>query len=466
MMDKKSPPANIRSTNSDNASLILTFCAMGALMAYLVYSGNLVFGSERGNWVYSYFNKINPIPLWIPLLVFLLLGLSIFFGSRLIYIYEKLTLVGCFLITIFIQLLINHINPVSLGTIVQSDNATSFYSVAMRYSLIETLTQYDALVLSFPLHAASNMPGKILLFELFRLFTLSPQIMGYLVILLSTFGALLLYGICDRLFHDKKAAFYAFMLYTLLPCKLFFFPVLNTVTPLFILLCLYLFLIYIEGKNILFLWLLGGALYLLILFEPSPLVTGIIFIGIFLNAIGEKRLSMKNFWIILFTPILAFLCMYVLFSVLFSFDLFQALRFVFKNAINFNLKAHRGYWVWIGENTKEFFYSVGTPIVLIFIYWISQILVKWKTLKSAITHWSMETIYVLSLLVTFGVVLFLGTNRGELSRLWIYLAVFFQIPASLFIARIPKSALLFFLVASTLVIQSIIALQRIGFIIP
>ncbi|MBI2758958.1 MAG: hypothetical protein HYX49_09795 [Chloroflexi bacterium] len=465
-MDTKSSTATIQSTSSDKASLILTFCAMGVLMIFLVYSRNFVFGSKQGNWVYPYFNKITSIPLWIPILVFLLLGLSIFIGSRLIFFHEKTTLFGSFLIIVFIQLLIRTIYPVSLGTIVQSDNATSFYSVAMRYSPVETLTQYDALVLSFPLHAVSNMPGKILLFELFKLFTLSPQIMGYLVVLLSTFGALLLYGICKKLFHDKKAAFYAFMLYALIPSRLFFFPLLNTVTPLFILLCLYLFLIYIEGKNLLFLWLLGAALYILILFEPSPLLTGIIFIGILINAAGEKKLSKKDFGALLIIPLLAFLGMYTLFSVLFSFDLIQVLRFVVKDAVNFNFKDNRGYWVWIGENTKEFFYGVGTPIMLIFIYWISQLLVKWKSLKYNVIYWSMENIFVLSLLMTFGVVVFLGINRGEVSRLWIYLAVFFQIPASLFIAKIPQSTVLFFLVAGTLVLQSIVALQRVGFIIP
>ncbi|MBI1855072.1 MAG: hypothetical protein HYR93_04305 [Chloroflexi bacterium] len=465
-MDAKSSTATIQSTNSDKASLILTFCAMGVLMIFLVYSRNFAFGSKQGNWVYPYFNKITSIPLWIPILVFLLLGLSIFIGSRLIFFHEKTTLFGSFLIIVFIQLLIRNIYPVSLGTIVQSDNATSFYSVAMRYSPVETLTQYDALVLSFPLHAVSNMPGKILLFELFKLFTLSPQIMGYLVVLLSTFGALPLYGICKKLFHDKKAAFYAFMLYALIPSRLFFFPLLNTVTPLFILLCLYLFLIYIEGKNLLFLWLLGAALYILILFEPSPLLTGIIFIGILINAAGEKKLSKKDFGALLIIPLLAFLGMYTLFSVLFSFDLIQVLRFVVRDAVNFNFKDNRGYWVWIGENTKEFFYGVGTPIMLIFIYWISQLLVKWKSLKYNVIYWSMENIFVLSLLMTFGAVVFLGINRGEVSRLWIYLAVFFQIPASLFIAKIPKSTVLFFLVTSTLVLQSIVALQRVGFIIP
>jgi hypothetical protein len=68
--------------------------------------------------------------------------------------------------------------------------------------------------------------------------------------------------------------------------------------------------------------------------------------------------------------------------------------------------------------------------------------------------------------MTFAAVLFLGVNRGETSRLWIYLAVLFPIPASLLIARTPRSPLLFVFVGSTLVIQSIVALQTVNFVLP
>ena len=465
-MDTKSPPSSLPSSNSENVSLILTSCVIGVLMVFLVYSKNFVFGSEQGNWTYDYYTTVKSLSLWMLALTLSLLGLSIFIGSKLIFLHEKVTLIGCFLIALFIQILIHSVYPVPLETIVQSDNANAFYSVAKQYSPGEILTQYGNSVLSLPPHARTNMPGKILLFQLFNLLSASPQIIGYLVIILSTFGALLLYVICEKLFYDKRAAFYAFILYILIPGKLFFSPILNTVTPLFILLCIYLFLIYIERKNIFFLWLLGAAFYILILFEPSPLVTGIIFIGILLNAIGEKRLPKKDIPVLLLHSFLAFLCVYEIFSIFLSFDLLKAFRYVLKDAANFNLSAKRPYRLWVAEDFKEFFYSVGTPVMIIFIFMTSRIIAQWKVLKFNILHWSMENIYVLSLLVTFGVVLFLGINRGEISRLWIYLAVFFQIPASLYIAKIPKGTILFFLIACTLVLQSIVALQRVSFINP
>ncbi|OGO28230.1 MAG: hypothetical protein A2W33_06915 [Chloroflexi bacterium RBG_16_52_11] len=465
-MDTKSAPSRTQASHPNSVALILTFFAINALFIYLIYSKNLIFGSIPGNWDYPFFKTLTSIPLWIPIIVFLLLGLSVTTGSKLVHSHEKMVLFGWLLIAGVIQFLIRRIYPYTLGEIVQSDMANSFYTTAMRYSPLEILSQFSDLAPSLPLHARSNMPGKILLFQLFNIFTSSPQRMGYLVIVLSTIGALLLYGICKRLFHDRQIAFYALILYALIPCKLFFFPILNTVTPVFILLCLYLFLLYITRKQLLFLLLLGGVLYAQVLFEPTPLVTGIIFVGILINAIGEGRISKKEIWAVLIIPALGFLGVHVLFLLFFSFNLFEAFQYVLKDAVNFNLIDKRDYWIWIGENPKEFFFSAGIPVMILFIYLTSHLISQLRTLQYNLTRWSIENIVILSLSVTFGVVLFLGINRGEITRLWIYLAVFFQIPAASYLAKIEHSKVVFFFIACTLVVQSILTLQRVGFVIP
>ena len=446
--------------------IIFSFCGISALTVYLVYTKNFIFGSEAGKWVYSYFDNPISIPRWIPIVVFILVGLTIFIGAKLIFSNEKATLLGCFLIAVLIQILIQQVYPISMATIVQSDVDTTFYSQAMRYSPVEILSQFTNLASSLPYHARANMPGKILLFQLFEFITNSPQIIGYLIILLSTLGAPLLYGICMNLFHDRQTAFYAFILYMLIPCKLFFFPILNTVTPLFILLCFYLFLVYIEKRKTLFLWLLGGALYILILFDPSPLVLGIIFIGILILTVVKKKFSKKDFLRVLIIPTLAFFSTYLLFYLFFSFDLLKAFLTIFNDAEDFNLRTSRSYWIWLGENLKEFFYGAGLPVMMIFIYQTAQTFSELRTIKSITRNWSIENVFNISLLITFSTVLFLGINRGEITRLWIYLAAFFQIPAAFFMAKFVKSNILFFFVASMLVAQSLLTLNRVGFIIP
>lgn len=466
-MKNETSSASTQSTNTDKISLLMVFCAVTILMIFLVYTENFIFGSEKGNWQYRYFKDVAQVSIWHSIIIAILLGLLIFTGTKLINKYETLTLTGCFLTAVILQILIRNIYPYSIESIVQSNRANGFYSVALEYSPIEILTGYNNLVSVFPMHVRANLPGKILLFELFEIFTSSPKNAGYLIIIFSTFGALLTYGICKKLFFDRIVALHAFILYTLVPGKLFFFPILNTVTPVFMLLCIYLFVVYFERKNLLFLWLLGGALFMLVLFDPSPLVTGLIFIGIGLHAAGNLQLKFKDYLYIAIIPIIAFLSMYILFLIFFSFDLIKAFQFILNDAANFNLESQRGYRAWFGQNIKEFFYSAGTPIMLIFIYSVLQILLNWKTLlKQKIIYWSSEHLFILSLLLTFGVVILMGINRGEVSRLWIYLAVLFQIPAALFIARSSQSPTPFFIVASTLVLQTIVALQKVGFASP
>jgi hypothetical protein len=462
-MLKKSPSTLLQLSNASFVALTATFFVINALLIYLIYSKNFVFGSTAGNWVYPYFKENTSVSLWIPVAIFFLLSFSVIVGDKLILTHEKITLAGCFLMVVMIQILIHRVYRISLEELVLSRGATSFYIPAMQYSPAEILSRFIDLAPSFPLHAKSNMPGKIILFQFFKLFTTSPQIMGYLIIILSSFGAPLLYGICVKLFHDRQVGFYAFILYALIPGKLVHFPILNTITPVFILLCLFLFLVYLERKQTIFLWLLGGALYLLVFFEPSPLVTGIIFIGIFLHALGENRISKNDFSAILLFPVLGFLAVYLFFFLFFSFNMLETFQYILKAAVNFNVRRERVYWIWIVENPKEFFYSAGIPVMLIYLYLTSLIFSHWKALIHNLTRWSIEILFILSLLITFLIVNFLGINRGEITRLWIYLAVFFQIPAAFFFGKMAKSKTLFFFVSSSLVIQSMISLLRVRF---
>jgi len=466
-MKNETSSGAVESTNHDKFSILLVFCFVTVLMAFLVHTENFIFGSERGNWIYRPFKELLPLPLWQPMTIIALLGSMIVIGTKLINKYEKLTLIGCFFGVVFLQILIRNVYPISMDSMVKSDRANGFYTVAMEYSTIEILTEYNNLVSVFPMHVRANLPGKILFFELLQVFTSSPEVTGYLIVSFSTLGSVFIYGICCKLFLNKAGALYAFVLYALVPGKLFFYPLLNTITPVFMLLCIYLFVIYIDSKNSKLLWLLGIALFMLVIFEPSPLVVGLIFIGITVKAIGEKQIILKDLIKIVVFPASAFLGMHLLFLLFFSFDLIQSFRFILDDAVNFNLNSQRGYRVWFGENLKEFFYSAGTPTVLIFIYVTSQIMLNWKSpLNQNVFDWISKHFYSFSLLMTFIVVTFLGINRGEVSRLWIYLAVLFQIPAALFIAKIPKSQIAFFIVSSTVIIQTVVALHRVGFVRP
>jgi len=76
----------------------------------------------------------------------------------------------------------------------------------------------------------------------------------------------------------------------------------------------------------------------------------------------------------------------------------------------------------------------------------------------------MESLYLLCVLASFLFIVLTGVNRGEVTRLWIYLAVFFQVPTALFMTKIPRNTWVFYCVAATLVVQAVAALGKIDFI--
>ena len=101
-MNSESIAVNDQPARSHSGPIILTFCALSALLVYMVYSRNFIFGSVVGKWIYPYYKDVKIMPLWIPVVVIILLGLAIFIGSKLIHSYEKATLLGCFFIAVFI----------------------------------------------------------------------------------------------------------------------------------------------------------------------------------------------------------------------------------------------------------------------------------------------------------------------------------------------------------------------------
>ena len=58
-----------------------------------------------------------------------------------------------------------------------------------------------------------------------------------------------------------------------------------------------------------------------------------------------------------------------------------------------------------------------------------------------------------------------GVNRGEVIRLWIFLACLFQVPAAYVCVRLQSRAA-FTLVLLLTIVQSALALATIGFVIP
>lgn len=462
-MDNSNESKKLR---NQTVAIILTICAVSIFFIFLIYSQNIVFGSILGNWEYRYFHSFSNIPIWMPLVLLLLVGAQIFIGHSLIEKHEKAILLGVFITAVVVQILLQSIYQYSMGELISSNASNSFFSVAKSHTAFELLSKYQSLLPTFSAHAATNMPGKILFYQFLLLFTKSPQTMGYLIIVVSTIGGVLLYEICKLLFQNKFVALYSFILYSLIPCKQEFFPILNTVTPVFILLSLYLFLLYLNTKKKVFLVLLGVSIYVLILFEPSPLVTGILFIFFLFYYLIQKQITLKEVGFVIAIPLLSFLATYGLVYLATSFNLWQVFTYMMNDAAKYNIKAKRSYPIWVREDAKEFFFGVGIPVMLIFLYEFFTELTNWDELRRGPSHWCARDVYLLGTALIFVVVLLLGINRGEITRLWIYLAVFFQVPAAIFLGEDAKNKGLFYVVAAILVFQLLITLPRVAFINP
>ena len=94
------------------------------------------------------------------------------------------------------------------------------------------LSDFDRVRAYWPLHAQSNMPGKLMLSIAQTDFGSALDVLPWLVVFVSNLGGVLMYVFVRDLFADRRAALYSLVLYLFVPGKLLtFFPLLNTATP-------------------------------------------------------------------------------------------------------------------------------------------------------------------------------------------------------------------------------------------
>ena len=113
----------------------LTLAAVALLGIALIATGSITFGSVLGNWVYP----IEESDLSVRGLLILALVLpttlaGVHYGNRWIDSRQELVLALWFILGTGAVFAIRWLYPFSLGTVVQSDKANSFYSPTLTYS--------------------------------------------------------------------------------------------------------------------------------------------------------------------------------------------------------------------------------------------------------------------------------------------------------------------------------------------
>lgn len=373
------------------------------------------------------------------------------------------TLITWMVVGLGVQAVLRSLSPFPFERIFTSDGANSFYGVTTHYFASTVMGDFDRMRSNFPLHAQSNMPGKVMLLYALKYISKRPDILPWLVVAVSNLGAVFTYVFVRDLFDDKQTAIYASVLYLFVPAKLFFFPLLNTVTPVVILLCACLLLRWLTTGLGIYAWLLGMSLYMLVFFEPLPLVMGLLFAVLVARTLLVFEVQRRRFAIHAALVVLGFAATYAAVFFTFGFDLFHTFRQVGADAVAFNAKAGRPYDVWVRENVREFLFGMGVCQAILFVaalvdgFWRSDIS-EYRLSRPIV-------VLSLSLLAVLAVIDFIGINRGEVTRLWIFLACFFQIPAAYVCARLDSRPALAVVLATTL-LQCALGTAMIGFILP
>jgi hypothetical protein len=187
---------------------------------------------------------------------------------------EWIPVLGWILAAFLVQGLLRPISPYPLGDIFANDAANAFYGVAQRFDLSNILSQSRRLREQMPLHAQSNMHGKPLLTLGLLTMSSEPEALAWIVVALSNLGGILMYLFARDLFRDRRIALFALILYLFVPARIFFLPLMNTLTPVVILGCAVLLIRWLTTGKAIYAALFGASLYGLVFFEPLAPVCG------------------------------------------------------------------------------------------------------------------------------------------------------------------------------------------------
>ena len=398
----------------------------------------LEFGSAAGGWVYPTFRGATPEAVLFAALFALGLPLAYAWSARRAdslapaVVAMWMILGGCF------QAAVHFLYPIPMGRIVANPHCNSFYSASLEHSPLEVLTKYEAVAPSLPLHAQANMPGKLFIYYFLEWFSRDPQTLAIGIVGLSTLCGALVFAVARRLFRSGRLATLAMALSLVFPAVVAFQPLLNTVTPLFVLLSFWLWVVYLDRQQDRFLWLLGGSLYLQLFIDPLTFVLGIVFLGVLAERLARGQFALAKLWRCAVIPVAGFIGVHAVMRMTAGFDIVSAFVSLWDAAVRFNQTESRPYAVWVGQNLKEFFLGAGVAsslAALLAVYLGGRSIVRGERRDGpggglrrfpGAPGWAFTASLFLSVLV----VDLTGVNRGEVTRLWIFLGTFLQVASA------------------------------------
>jgi hypothetical protein len=442
---------------------LLAGVALSLSLSYDVATQEILVGSIAGRWFYPYLASFSLYTVFIAAVATALCAGPLYVSDVMDRRGEWSVVVMWCVAALAIQGLICSLAPYRFGAIFASDGANSFNSVAQRFTPATILGDFEAVRHYWPPHGQSNMPGKALLVSGLRHISKRVDVLPWLVLAVSNLGGVFLYGLVKDLLNDRRTALYALILYLVVPGKMFFFPLLNVVTPVATLLSAWLLVRFLRTSHLAYALLFGASLYLLVLWEPIGLVIGVLFAGWLVAAWIRGPIRMNAVAWGGVAVVAAFGLAYWAMAVRFHFQMLPIVRLLTADAVRFNVDTHRPYDIWMRQNLRDFLFAVGLCPAVLCIGALVDGIVQGRGGLGRLSE--PIVVVVLGVLATVIATDLSGINRGEVVRLWIFLACFAQIPAAYVCGRLQKRWV-FLLVLAVTLLHDALGVDMIGFILP
>jgi hypothetical protein len=168
----------------------------------------------------------------------------------------------------------------------------------------------------------------------------------------------------------------------------------------------------------------------------------------------------------------SFLLVHAAMRLVVGFDIVSVFLTMMRAATDFNERTGRPYDVWVIQNLKEFLLGAGLiPSLVVLLTLAALVRAAWLAGRAAGLASAVHALFAtpadalaMSVCLCLCIVDLLGVNRGEVTRLWIFLGVFFQIVcAESLVTRFGDATASLTLAA--VCVQTIVTVTMVGFLI-
>ncbi len=421
---------------------------------------------------YGYFADFRVLPLLQGIGLGLVAVSLVVLSLHLVDRYPLTMLAGWFLVGSAGQIILHNFYGYTLADVVRSQYGNAFYAAGLNLHTRDLLAGFNAIAGSVPRHVRTNMPGKVLLYQGLELLTADPDKLALLIIAISNLGGVLLYFIVSAIYESQAVALSSFMLYLFIPAKIYFMPLLNTVSVVPMLACLLLFLHSLNSRRRLLALLMGACLYATLLFDPLPIFLAPFFVALAAQAWMSGKASIGNLFWAGALAVAGFIAVYVTMYFACQFDLMRRLIAVWVINSEFLRDQSRPYFPWVWLNLIGFSLSAGALVCLLCLVYaaIGAIRFVGALHSRRLARQAMRSVLepgplmLATMLVTLAGIDLAGGNRGEAERLWIFLMVFLQVVAAGFCCQKAGKWTVGIVLAGS-IIQIAVTLSTVAFIV-